>query len=279
MKNISKVKELKELIQGFEKEGKLVGFVPTMGALHQGHLQLVKRAKKENDVVIVTIFVNPLQFNNSTDLEKYPNQIEEDIQLLEKENCDVLFKPTTEEVYNGYKVRDFDFGELENVMEGVNRPGHFNGVANIIYRLFDLIRPTKAYFGEKDFQQLAIVRNLQKQCFPKVEVVGCETVRSESGLALSSRNLRLNKEDLVKAASIHKAMKFCKENLDKYSPKEVIEKARKILSNDFIVEYFSIAEEVALQSINDWREAEKFRVFIAARISNVRLIDNLSLNH
>lgn len=278
MKKIESIENLVIFIKKANKDNKSIGLVPTMGALHQGHLALVQQAKVENDLVVCSIFVNPLQFNNVEDLKKYPNKIEEDIALLESVDCDLLFSPTNEVIYKEHQLRNFDFEILETVMEGVERPGHFNGVGNVIYRLFELVQPNSAYFGEKDFQQVAIVRKLSQDYFKKVKVISCKTVRSKDGLALSSRNLRLNKKQQDEAISIYKSMIFCVNNKAYFSPKELVKKAKEYFNEEFTLEYFIIADEQSLQPINEWSETRAPRVFVAVHIGGVRLIDNLSLN-
>jgi pantoate--beta-alanine ligase len=207
MRVIHTIAELKELLQQHRQEGKTIGFVPTMGALHKGHITLVERCVAENDICVVSIFVNPTQFNNHEDLRLYPRTPEEDYELLRSTGTDVVFAPSVEEIYPGPDIRIFDFGLLDKVMEGAFRPGHFNGVAQVVSKLFAFVEPHKAYFGEKDFQQLAIVREMVKQQELPVEIVGVPTVREQNGLAMSSRNQRLSVEQREHASEIHRIMR------------------------------------------------------------------------
>ena len=206
MRVVKTISELKSLISGYKQENKTVGLVPTMGALHAGHKSLVDRARKENDIVVVSVFVNPTQFNNKQDLATYPRTEERDCALLEAAGCDVVFMPAVEEVYPEPDNRQFDLGAVAGVMEGAHRPGHFNGVAQIVSKLFLIVEPTRAYFGEKDFQQLAIIREMVRKYPFNLEIVGCPIVRESDGLALSSRNARLSAEQRVQALQISKTL-------------------------------------------------------------------------
>lgn len=277
MKEISKPKAISDYISEVIREHKTVGFVPTMGALHKGHLDLVRRAKQENDIVICSIFVNPLQFNKTTDLEAYPNRIEKDKALLEEINCDLLFCPVKEELFATVPHIEGIPETITSVMEGVHRPGHFEGVAAVIARFYELFIPTKAYYGEKDFQQVALMKWLVGCLNINTEVVTCSTIREDSGLALSSRNLRLNEEEIKQGSLIFQALLFCKNNKETYTPAEMVEKAKQKLAPLFDVEYFVIADENTLQAINSWEDSAFPRAFVAANLSGVRLIDNLSL--
>ena len=279
MIKIETVVNLVTKVDKLVENAKSIGFVPTMGALHLGHLKLIEIAKQENDIVVCSIFVNPLQFNRLEDLEKYPNRLEEDSNLLESINCDILFCPTNKDVYQDVKITTYDFGFMESLMEGEKRPGHFNGVANVISRLFEIVRPNKAYFGEKDYQQLAIIRKLATENYPKVEIVPCKTVSNSKGLALSSRNFRLNENELSTATKIYEAMQFCLINKANNSPTQLIKFVSSLLADDFNVEYIMIADEVNLQPIENWSASNSPRIFIAAHLAGVRLIDNLSLIH
>ena len=207
MKIFSKISETTSFIKQLKDDGKTVGFVPTMGALHQGHLQLMRRAKLENDILVVSILVKTIQFNNKSDLETYPRVFEKDIKLLEEVNADILFSPSEQEMYPEPVNKEYDFGALGNVMEGANRPGHFNGVAIVVSKLFDICIPHKAYFGEKDFQQLAIINKLVKIENTNVEIVPCEIVREHDGLAMSSRNARLSENQRQLAPFIYETLK------------------------------------------------------------------------
>lgn len=277
MKVIEKTFEVTGAVSLLESQGKTVGFVPTMGALHEGHLTLVRRCAAENDVCVVSIFVNPTQFNNKHDLETYPRNLEADIKLLQSAGCDVLFAPSESEIYPEPDTRRFDFGTLDKVMEGAYRPGHFNGVAQVVSRLFNIIKPTRAYFGEKDFQQLAIIREMVKQYNVPVEIVGCPIAREESGLALSSRNQRLSAEGKAAALSISKALFGSVYLKNEKSVSElkawVIDK---INSDPMLeVEYFDIVDALSLESIESWDETDNAVGCVTVYCGDVRLIDNI----
>ena len=210
MKTFKKISEISDFLQQKKNAGKSIGFVPTMGALHEGHLELMRRAKSENDLLAVSIFVNPIQFNNPEDLKKYPRDLDNDSQLLKSVACDVLFFPEVEEMYPEKITKTYDFGVLENVMEGAFRAGHFNGVAIVVQKLFEIIQPTRAYFGEKDFQQLAVIQKLvQLESIP-VEIVPCPIVRESDGLAMSSRNERLTAHERKLAPFIYNTLHSAK---------------------------------------------------------------------
>ena len=256
-----------------------VGLVPTMGALHEGHLSLIRRAKKENDIVVASVFVNPVQFNNPADLEKYPRTPEKDVEMLESAGCDAVFMPSVEEMYPT-KVEDhYDFGIIEHVMEGACRPGHFNGVAIVVRKLFEIVEPDRAYFGEKDFQQQAIIRKLVKDYNLKLEIVPCNIVREKDGLAMSSRNMRLNADERAIAPMIYKVLQETVANFETMSPAEMKAFALKKYSDikQFDVEYVEIADETTLQSVVDWKDSEHARIFVALQLGPVRLIDNLRI--
>jgi pantoate--beta-alanine ligase len=277
MKVYKTVSGLSDALDQCRKEGKTIGLVPTMGALHNGHLSLVKRCVAENDVCVVSVFVNPTQFNNSTDLEKYPRTEEADIELLTSANCTFAFIPSVEEIYPTPDTRKFDFAPLDQVMEGPARPGHFNGVGQVVSRLFDIVKPTRAYFGEKDFQQLAIIREMVKRYNYNLEIVGCPIVREESGLALSSRNARLSDEEKKIAVNISRALFM---SVDLASVKSVEEVKNWVVStiNKFPkleVEYFEIVNSLTLQPIKEWSDADYVTGCITVYCGEVRLIDNI----
>lgn len=278
MEIVAKTNSLQELMQS-KKQAKLtVGFVPTMGALHAGHISLVKEAKKDCDVCVVSIFVNPTQFNNLEDLEKYPRTIERDAALLAEAGADVVFTPSVDEIYPEPDTRIFDFGTLDKVMEGEHRPGHFNGVAQVVSRLFDIVKPTKAYFGEKDFQQLAIIRAMVKQLSLDIEIMPMPILRESSGLALSSRNERLSAEQKEIATNIYKALKGSKDEcLGKESVALTIEKVTEKINSiqPLRVEYFDIVDGYTLQSVKNWSDSEYIVGCIAVFCGDVRLIDNI----
>ena len=276
------VKTIKELQNRLidSRESGTIGFVPTMGALHRGHLSLVKQAVLENQMVVVSVFVNPTQFNDPNDLEKYPRTLETDFKMLEPIGCDVVFAPNIKEVYREPDRRKFDFGALETVMEGKHRAGHFNGVAQVVSKLFDMVKPDKAYFGLKDFQQLAIIKNMVKQLKLSIEIVSCPTVREESGLAMSSRNKLLTAEQRKNAALIFETLTKAKEQKEQKSVEEltnwVVETINK---NPFLnVEYFEIVDDEQLQPIINWSETNRTIGCVAAFCGDVRLIDNIVFN-
>lgn len=254
-----------------------VGFVPTMGALHQGHLALIRKAKKENDKVICSIFVNPLQFNNQKDFETYPNTLSRDLQLLKEENCDVVFLPEKEDLYGESPILKFDFGGIGKVMEGEKRPGHFDGMAAVVKRFLEVVQPTRAYFGEKDFQQLTIIKWLNNTFQLQAEIIGCKTIRETNGLALSSRNLLLTAEELEVAPLLYQTLRYCNSQYKKIPVTQLQEECIHRLNEKFRVEYFLIVDEETLQPIKNWRDSAKPRAFVVAHLGAVRLIDNLAL--
>ncbi|MDX6180828.1 pantoate--beta-alanine ligase [Flavobacterium sp. Fl-77] len=259
-----------------------IGFVPTMGALHQGHLALMQRSIKENDDTVVSIFVNPTQFNNPEDLEKYPRTLEEDVKKMRNlSDKIILYAPSVEDIYEGHTVsQDFDFDGLENQMEGKFRPGHFNGVGTIVKRLFEIVTPTNAYFGEKDFQQLQIVKKMVEKNHMPVHVVGCPIFREDNQLAMSSRNERLTSEERKKASIIYKTLTQAQEIFAKESPEATIEFVQNAFKDNemFELEYFVIADESTLLPIDHKSKDKKYRAFIAVFVNSIRLIDTISLN-
>lgn len=253
-----------------------IGFVPTMGALHQGHLSLVMRSKRENEVTVVSIFVNPTQFNDSRDLEKYPRTLDADINLLSQVGCDIVFAPTVDEMYPEKDTRIFNFGTLETVMEGRHRPGHFNGVAQIVSKLFDAVQPHIAYFGEKDFQQLAIIREMVKQLNYTITIAGCPIVRETSGLALSSRNMLLSAEEHKKAPIIYQILSESCIFVAQKQPHEVRNWVlNKFQNTGLDVEYFEIVDGYSLQPVSSWNESDYIVGCIAVFCGKIRLIDNI----
>ena len=271
--------DIQRFVEEKHKLGLKVGFVPTMGALHEGHLSLINRAKNDNDIVVSSVFVNPIQFNNPTDLEKYPRTPELDIEKLKNAGCDAVFMPSVEEMYPE-KVEDhYDFGDLERVMEGACRPGHFNGVAIVVRKLFEIVNPDKAYFGEKDFQQLAIIKKMVGNLNMGLEIVPCPIIRENDGLAMSSRNVRLNEEERAIAPKIFATLNDAVSKKDSMSPAEMREYALAKYAEikEFDVEYVEITDEINLQSINNWDECEHARIFVALQLGPVRLIDNVRI--
>jgi pantoate--beta-alanine ligase len=259
-----------------------IGFVPTMGALHQGHLSLMQKSLLENDSTVVSIFVNPTQFNNKEDLEKYPRTLEDDIRKISTlSDKIILYAPTVDDIYEGNILsQPFDFDGLENQMEGKFRPGHFDGVGTIVKRLFEIVSPTNAYFGEKDFQQLQIVKKMVSKTSLKVNVIGCPIYRESNQLAMSSRNERLTATEREEAAVIYKTLTLAKEKFKTSSAKEVSEWVTKTFDKNehFTLEYFQIADEATLLPCVRKTQNKKYRAFIAVFINNIRLIDTISLN-
>ena len=262
------------------KKGTRVGFVPTMGALHEGHLSLVEQAKEENDIVVVSIFVNPTQFDKEEDLVNYPKTIDKDLSLLKSVYCDIVLAPSTQEIYqNNIQSQAFNFEGLEHQMEGKFRDGHFNGVGTIVKRLFEIVKPHKAYFGEKDFQQLQIIRSMVKSCKLPIKIVGCDIYREEDGLAMSSRNARLTKKHRNASPFIFETLKKAKIKFGINNALEVID----WVENEFKkhplleLEYFEIADEETLKPVKNIESKQKYRAFIAVFAGKIRLIDNISL--
>ncbi|MES2576717.1 MAG: pantoate--beta-alanine ligase [Bacteroidota bacterium] len=259
-----------------------IGFVPTMGALHQGHLALMQKSLLENENTVVSIFVNPTQFNNPEDLAKYPRTLEEDVKKLTALNPNIiLYAPSVEDIYDGKPLsQSFDFDGLENQMEGKFRPGHFNGVGTIVKRLFEIIEPTNAYFGEKDFQQLQIVKKMVAKNHLQVNVIGCPIYRESNNLAMSSRNERLSTEERNEAAIIHKTLTAVKEKFVTNSTTAISEWVQKSFNKNtrFTLEYFVIADEATLLPCTRKNKNKKYRAFIAVLVNNIRLIDTISLN-
>ena len=279
MKVFNFIVDIQRFVEEKHNSGLKIGFVPTMGALHEGHLSLINRAKKENDIVVCSVFVNPIQFNNPADLEKYPRTPEKDIEKLEQAGCDAVFMPTAEEMYPE-KVEDhYDFGDLERVMEGACRPGHFNGVAIVVRKLFEIVTPDKAYFGEKDFQQLAIINKMVKDLNMPLEIVPCPIIRENDGLAMSSRNVRLNEAERAIAPKIFATLNDAISKKDVMSPAEMkaYALAKYAEIKEFDVEYVEITDEINLKSIENWNECEHARIFVALQHGPVRLIDNVRI--
>lgn len=274
---IHTIQELRVALDNYRKERKSIGLVPTMGALHQGHASLVQRAVKENDVVVVSIFVNPTQFNDPNDLLKYPRTLEADCKLLSEQGAQIVFAPSVEEIYPEQDTRQFSYAPLDTVMEGIYRPGHFNGVCQIVSKLFLIVEPDRAYFGEKDFQQLAIIREMvRKYPFP-LQIIGCPIVREADGLALSSRNARLTPEQRIQALVISRtlfaAVGFAKTH-SLAETKCFVEQSIKE-SEGLELEYFEIVNGTTLQSLQDWSDASYIVGCITVYCGEVRLIDNI----
>jgi pantoate--beta-alanine ligase len=273
------ISETRAAIQKQIAGGKTIGFVPTMGALHEGHLKLIRQAAIENDFVAVSIFVNPIQFNNPEDLAKYPRTLEADIQKLEGTGCKLVFAPSAKEMYPEPDLTEFDFGQLDKVMEGKFRPGHFRGVAVVVKKLLEIVTPHKAYFGEKDYQQLTILKKMVRQLQMPVEIIACPIVREPDGLAMSSRNARLTDEERAEATAIYKALSGIKENYSWFTPGGVKQLVTGTIQESayFRVEYVDVVDTKTLQPFEDWPDAEHAVVCVAAFIGQVRLIDNIVL--
>ncbi len=257
-----------------------LGFVPTMGALHQGHIDLAKRAKAKNDLLVCSIFVNPIQFNNPEDLKKYPRDLERDLQRLQTIDCDAVFCPDEEEIYPEPVTTKYDFGHVDKVMEGKYRQGHFNGVAIVVNKLFDIVQPHRAYFGEKDFQQLQIIKALVKKEKKEVEVIACPTVRESDGLAMSSRNARLNPLQRKEAAKIFETLEGAKKRFGFMSPRAIKKWVEQEInaSSELKLEYFEIVDAENLLPLEKTDPDFPVVGCIAVNAGEVRLIDNIFLN-
>ena len=277
MKTIRTISELQNELSLLRAEGKSIGFVPTMGALHQGHASLIKRAVAENGAAVASVFVNPTQFNDKNDLKNYPRDLQADCRLLESLGTAIVFAPEVEEMYPEPDTRVFSFAPLDTVMEGTCRPGHFNGVAQIVSKLFYAVNPDRAYFGEKDFQQLAIIRRMVRDLEIKVEIIGCPIVREEDGLALSSRNMLLSSDERERALTISRTLfastKFAAENSLSATKAFVEDAIGK--TEGLELEYFQIVDGNTLQELKEWEESDYIVGCIALFCGNIRLIDNI----
>ena len=277
METITNSEELRRALGSRDRSG--IGFVPTMGALHAGHRSLVERARRECATVVVSVFVNPTQFNDKTDLKNYPRTPEADLRLLEEVGADYVFMPSVEEVYPEPDTRTFDFGMIDKVMEGATRPGHFNGVAQVVSRLFDLVKPAKAYFGEKDFQQIAVIREMVRQLRTPVEIIPCPIVRGEDGLALSSRNTLLDTDHRTAAPYIYKVLKAAVEKSHQTTPDQLAAwVTAQVESNPLLkVIYFQVVDAATMQQVRTWEESPAIQGCIAVQAGDIRLIDNIKL--
>ena len=277
MKIIHTISELQAELSALKAQGKMVGLVPTMGALHAGHASLVERSVAENDVTVVSIFVNPTQFNDKNDLLKYPRTLEADCELLQSVGAMIAFAPSVEEVYPEPDTRSFSYAPLDTVMEGTFRPGHFNGVCQIVSKLFDMVQPHRAYFGEKDFQQLAIIREMVRQMNYPLEIVGCPIVREADGLAMSSRNTRLSVEERITALNISRIL-F---ESQKYAEVHTLAETKSFVEEGIAaieglrLEYYEVVDDRTLQTVREWNEAEGIVGCITVFCGDVRLIDNI----
>lgn len=282
MKILKHINRIIEEIKELKQQRKTIGFVPTMGALHKGHFSLIDYSKKENDITVISIFLNPAQFNNKNDLKKYPRTLNTDIKKLRLRLCpdDILFSPSEKEMFNLSDNRVFDLGHLDKIMEGKFRKGHFQGVAMILYKLFKIITPDKAYFGEKDYQQLVIVKHLFNKLNIPVQIVACPIIREEDGLAMSTRNTLLSKDDRLNAASIFQTLSKSQSIAKKLSVEETKQWViHQINSNTMLkVEYFEIVDNKELKAIKSWSESKIKVGCIAVKVGNIRLIDNIIFN-
>ena len=262
----------------FELRNSIVGFVPTMGALHEGHLSLIRQSKETCDLTVCSVFVNPTQFNNASDFTNYPKDHTSDIKLLESVGCDVLFLPDDpDEVYKNEKRVSVNIGNLANVLEGEHRPGHFEGVLRVVKLLFEIVEPAKAFFGLKDYQQYLVIQKMVDELRMDIEVVGCEIVREDNGLAMSSRNARLSESELSRALVLQKALKHCNEYFGIKDLGLLEKECFEILKKDSTPEYFGICDAESLNSITNNTDSKKVRAFVAASIGDVRLIDNIEI--
>ncbi len=271
------ISETRSILANLPDEGKTIGFVPTMGALHKGHISLQERSRKENDFTVCSIFVNPIQFNNAEDLARYPRTETRDLEMLQNAGCDLVFMPPADEMYPEKNYTQYDFAYLDKIMEGQFRPGHFNGVAVVVKTLFDIVKPHRAYFGEKDYQQLLIVKALVNMLDIPVEIIPCPTMRETSGLAMSSRNERLTEQDRANAAVIYHTLKQIAGKIPELSPKDCEDWAIARINNapGMKTEYFSIADADTLLPVIEWKRDQRVVACVAAYIGGVRLIDNM----
>lgn len=273
------VKDIQELISSLKKLNKTISFVPTMGALHQGHMSLVDLANKAADISVVSIFVNPTQFNEKSDLDKYPRTVKKDCEMLKNNQCDIVFIPSVEEIYHGDIACQADYGTLSETLEGAKRPGHFDGVVTVVKRLFEIVKPNIAYFGEKDFQQLAIIREMTSRHDFEITIEGAPIIREKTGLAMSSRNRLLSSQEVEIALNLSKTLRWCVENRYNKSIKNLLKEATlKLQAIDGLrLEYLQIVDSDSFISIDNFVLGEKSRVLIAAYVGNIRLIDNVAI--
>ena len=277
MKTFYTVNELKQELSTIDRAD--IGFVPTMGALHAGHRSLVEKARKECKTVVVSVFVNPTQFNDKNDLRNYPRTPEADAAILEAAGADYVLMPSVEEIYPEPDTRQFDFGLIDKVMEGATRPGHFNGVAQVVSRLFDIVGPAKAYFGEKDFQQIAVIKAMVKQLEMDIEIVECPIIRGEDGLALSSRNTLLDEAHRAAAPHIYEVISQCADKAQELSPAQLTDwVVTEVEKNPCLkVIYFQAVDALSMQQVTSWNESERVQGCIAVQAGEIRLIDNVRI--
>ena len=273
------IEQLHAFLASARAEGNSVGLVPTMGALHAGHRSLVEKARRECKVVVVSVFVNPTQFNDKNDLRNYPRTPEEDAAMLEAAGADYVLMPSVEEIYPEPDTRQFDFGLIDKVMEGATRPGHFNGVAQVVSRLFDIVNPAKAYFGEKDFQQIAVIKAMVEQLAIDIEIVECVIVRGEDGLALSSRNELLTPEHRAAAPHIYATISQCASKMETLSPAELTEWVVATIDSNPLLKtiYFEAVDARTMQRVEKWSDSERIQGCCAVQAGQIRLIDNIKI--
>lgn len=277
MKTFDKVSDLQQALVQVDREK--IGFVPTMGALHAGHRSLVEKARRECEVVVVSVFVNPTQFNDKNDLRNYPRTPEADAAMLEAAGADYVLMPSVEEIYPEPDTREFDFGQIDKVMEGATRPGHFNGVAQVVSRLFDIVKPAKAYFGEKDFQQIAVIKAMVKQLDMDVEIVECPIIRAEDGLALSSRNTLLDEAHRKAAPEIYATLRQCADKAKELSPAALTEWVTEEVERSGLLKviYFQAVDALTMQEVSSWEDSPRIQGCIAVQAGQIRLIDNVKI--
>lgn len=279
MKVFQSAEQIQAQVNFLKGQGKTIGLVPTMGALHKGHISLIESSLMACDVAVCSIFVNPLQFNSPEDFNKYPSTITKDTQMLQEINCNILFSPNYEEVYGQSEAKQYDLGNLNGIMEGLYRPGHFQGVANVVMRLFDIIRPNIAFFGLKDYQQYMVIKRVTSQLMSTIQIMGVDTVRDENGLAMSSRNLRLSDLAYTCAIKVPPLLMEIGQRLQKYSITEIkkwfAKQANKI--PNIRVEYLELADAETMKLVTDQAKHQHIRVFTAFYVDGVRLIDNMAV--
>jgi pantoate--beta-alanine ligase len=278
-----KADDIRKWLDNQQSGVKKIGFVPTMGALHPGHISLIETSKKEDAITVSSIFVNPTQFNDPTDFEKYPITIEKDIQLLEEAGCDILFLPSVNEIYpQGIKVKKYyELGFIETLLDGKYRPGHFQGVCMVVQKLLEIVLPHRLYLGQKDYQQCMVIKKLVELIglSDRTEIVICPTLRETNGLAMSSRNMRLSKDEKEKAGVLYRSLQMIKENVGTASPEILKQKAQKMLEEAGLkTDYVQIVNAENLSSFQEWDQHKKSVALLAAFINEVRLIDNMLLN-
>lgn len=280
METVKTIEKTQEILQEASMMGQSIGFVPTMGALHEGHLELIREATHTCDFVVASIFVNPIQFNNKEDLEKYPRTLERDLELLKQNACKLAFVPDVDEMYPEVVTTKYNFGRLERVMEGKHRPGHFNGVAVVVKKLFDIVGPDKAFFGQKDFQQLQIIRRLVEKENLDVEIIACSTVREKDGLAMSSRNKRLTPEEREQAPFLYQTLSRAASMIPASSPDNINRWGSEQINQHpaFNLEYFEVAGVRELEKVDKFEKGQAYVICLAANLGKVRLIDNVIIN-